>query len=88
MALFFRRVSLSDGSDSDSSSASSPLRHEQPPPLLKTNNQVPLSHETTVVLFNIFSLSGGLFFFLIPHAWEVCGCALDLGKLEKKNLIM
>ncbi|KAJ6669504.1 hypothetical protein lerEdw1_000052, partial [Lerista edwardsae] len=31
------RVSLSDGSDSDSSSASSPLRHE-PPPLLKTNN--------------------------------------------------
>ncbi|XP_053144035.1 protein AF-9 isoform X4 [Hemicordylus capensis] len=32
-----RRVSLSDGSDSDSSSASSPLRHE-PPPLLKTNN--------------------------------------------------
>ncbi|XP_048359330.1 protein AF-9 isoform X2 [Sphaerodactylus townsendi] len=35
-----RRVSLSDGSDSDSSSASSPLRHE-PPPLLKTNsNQI------------------------------------------------
>ncbi|KAM6468383.1 protein AF-9 isoform 1-T1 [Liasis olivaceus] len=32
-----RRVSLSDGSDSDSSSASSPLHHE-PPPLLKTNN--------------------------------------------------
>ncbi|NXX98673.1 AF9 protein, partial [Centropus bengalensis] len=35
------RVSLSDGSDSDSSSASSPLHHEPPPPLLKTsNNQV------------------------------------------------
>ncbi|XP_027490885.1 protein AF-9 isoform X1 [Corapipo altera] len=33
-----RRVSLSDGSDSDSSSASSPLRHEPAPPLLKTNN--------------------------------------------------
>ncbi|XP_019336316.2 protein AF-9 isoform X4 [Alligator mississippiensis] len=33
-----RRVSLSDGSDSDSSSASSPLHHEPPPPLLKTNN--------------------------------------------------
>uniref|UniRef100_A0A8C5RCK1 Uncharacterized protein n=1 Tax=Laticauda laticaudata TaxID=8630 RepID=A0A8C5RCK1_LATLA len=32
-----RRVSLSDGSDSDSSSASSPLHHD-PPPLLKTNN--------------------------------------------------
>ncbi|XP_027714916.1 protein AF-9 isoform X2 [Vombatus ursinus] len=36
-----RRVSLSDGSDSESSSASSPLRHEPPPPLLKTNsNQI------------------------------------------------
>ncbi|NXW10555.1 AF9 protein, partial [Fregetta grallaria] len=36
-----RRVSLSDGSDSDSSSASSPLHREQAPPLLKTNtNQV------------------------------------------------
>ncbi|XP_050769149.1 protein AF-9 isoform X2 [Gymnogyps californianus] len=33
-----RRVSLSDGSDSDSSSASSPLHHEPAPPLLKTNN--------------------------------------------------
>uniref|UniRef100_A0A8B9IAA3 MLLT3 super elongation complex subunit n=1 Tax=Anser brachyrhynchus TaxID=132585 RepID=A0A8B9IAA3_9AVES len=33
-----RRVSLSDGSDSDSSSASSPLHHEAAPPLLKTNN--------------------------------------------------
>ncbi|XP_027526535.1 protein AF-9 isoform X2 [Neopelma chrysocephalum] len=33
-----RRVSLSDGSDSDSSSASSLLRHEPAPPLLKTNN--------------------------------------------------
>ncbi|XP_030367277.1 protein AF-9 isoform X2 [Strigops habroptila] len=33
-----RRVSLSDGSDSDSSSASSPLHHEPTPPLLKTNN--------------------------------------------------
>ncbi|XP_051498830.1 protein AF-9 isoform X3 [Apus apus] len=32
------RVSLSDGSDSDSSSASSPLHHEPAPPLLKTNN--------------------------------------------------
>lgn len=32
------RVSLSDGSDSESSSASSPLHHEPPPPLLKTNN--------------------------------------------------
>ncbi|KAM6036096.1 protein AF-9 isoform 4-T4 [Theristicus caerulescens] len=36
-----RRVSLSDGSDSDSSSASSPLHHEPGPPLLKTsNNQI------------------------------------------------
>ncbi|XP_038259480.1 protein AF-9 isoform X2 [Dermochelys coriacea] len=36
-----RKVSLSDGSDSDSSSASSPLHHEPPPPLLKTtNNQI------------------------------------------------
>ncbi|NXX21023.1 AF9 protein, partial [Podargus strigoides] len=34
-----RRVSLSDGSDSDSSSASSPLHHEPAPPLLKTNNK-------------------------------------------------
>ncbi|XP_075267698.1 protein AF-9 isoform X2 [Opisthocomus hoazin] len=33
-----RRVSLSDGSDSDSSSASLPLHHEPAPPLLKTNN--------------------------------------------------
>ncbi|NWH61870.1 AF9 protein, partial [Geococcyx californianus] len=33
-----RRVSLSDGSDSDSSSGSSPLHHEPAPPLLKTNN--------------------------------------------------
>ncbi|NXO54114.1 AF9 protein, partial [Aramus guarauna] len=33
-----RRVSLSDGSNSDSSSASSPLHHEPVPPLLKTNN--------------------------------------------------
>ncbi|XP_042660727.1 protein AF-9 isoform X3 [Tyto alba] len=34
-----RRVSLSDGSDSDSNSASSPLLcHEPAPPLLKTNN--------------------------------------------------
>ncbi|KAM6226808.1 protein AF-9 isoform 6-T6 [Spheniscus humboldti] len=33
-----RRVSLSDGSDSDNSSASSPLHHEPAPPLLKTNN--------------------------------------------------
>ncbi|XP_052634472.1 protein AF-9 isoform X2 [Harpia harpyja] len=32
------RVSLSDGSDSDSSSASSPLHQEPAPPLLKTNN--------------------------------------------------
>ncbi|NWS46458.1 AF9 protein, partial [Probosciger aterrimus] len=36
-----RRVSLSDGSDSESSSASSPLHHEPAPPLLKTgNNQI------------------------------------------------
>ncbi|XP_021236489.1 protein AF-9 isoform X2 [Numida meleagris] len=36
-----RRVSLSDGSDSDSNSASSPLHHEPAPPLLKTNsNQI------------------------------------------------
>ncbi|KAM6033430.1 protein AF-9 isoform 3-T3 [Chlamydotis macqueenii] len=36
-----RRVSLSDGSDSDSSSASSTLHHEPAPPLLKTNsNQI------------------------------------------------
>ncbi|KFZ46436.1 Protein AF-9, partial [Antrostomus carolinensis] len=36
-----RRVSLSDGSDSDSSSASSPLHHEPAPPLLKNNsNQI------------------------------------------------
>ncbi|GAB0204425.1 protein AF-9 [Grus japonensis] len=36
-----RRVSLSDGSNSDSSSASSPLHHEPVPPLLKTtNNQI------------------------------------------------
>ncbi|XP_057221521.1 protein AF-9 isoform X4 [Malurus melanocephalus] len=33
-----RRVSLSDGSDSDSSSASSPRRHEPAPPVLKTSN--------------------------------------------------
>ena len=33
-----RRVSLSDGSNSEGSSASSPLHHEPPPPLLKTNN--------------------------------------------------
>ncbi|XP_075582725.1 protein AF-9 [Pelecanus crispus] len=33
-----RRVSLSDGSDSDSSAASSPLHHEPAPTLLKTNN--------------------------------------------------
>lgn len=33
-----RRVSLSDGSDSESSSVSSSLHHEPPPPLLKTNN--------------------------------------------------
>ncbi|NXY68880.1 AF9 protein, partial [Glareola pratincola] len=33
-----RRVSLSDGSDSDSGSASSSLHHEPAPPLLKTNN--------------------------------------------------
>uniref|UniRef100_H3AG37 MLLT3 super elongation complex subunit n=1 Tax=Latimeria chalumnae TaxID=7897 RepID=H3AG37_LATCH len=32
-----RRVSLSDGSDSESSAAASPQHHE-PPPLLKTNN--------------------------------------------------
>ncbi|PIO36927.1 hypothetical protein AB205_0038890, partial [Aquarana catesbeiana] len=32
-----RRISLSDGSNSESSSISSPLRHE-PPTLLKTNN--------------------------------------------------
>ena len=37
-SLFLFRVSLSDGSDSESSSASSPLHHEPPPPLLKTNN--------------------------------------------------
>ncbi|XP_065596688.1 protein AF-9 isoform X2 [Cyrtonyx montezumae] len=36
-----RRVSLSDGSDSDSNSASSPLHHEPAPPLLKANsNQI------------------------------------------------
>ncbi|XP_012986010.2 protein AF-9 [Melopsittacus undulatus] len=36
-----RRVSLSDGSDSESSSASSRLHHEPAPPLLKTtNNQI------------------------------------------------
>ncbi|NXC69138.1 AF9 protein, partial [Anhinga anhinga] len=33
-----RRVSLTDGSDSGSSSASSPLHHEPAPPFLKTNN--------------------------------------------------
>ncbi|NXI36091.1 AF9 protein, partial [Galbula dea] len=33
-----RRVSLSDGSDSDSGSASSPLHHQPAPPLLKNNN--------------------------------------------------
>ncbi|NXJ02867.1 AF9 protein, partial [Psophia crepitans] len=36
-----RRVSLSDGSNSDSSSASSPVHHEPVPPLLKnSNNQI------------------------------------------------
>ncbi|XP_016144603.1 protein AF-9-like [Sinocyclocheilus grahami] len=36
-----RRVSLSDGSDSENSSASSPLPHNDPQPLLKTaNNQI------------------------------------------------
>uniref|UniRef100_W5KW30 MLLT3 super elongation complex subunit n=1 Tax=Astyanax mexicanus TaxID=7994 RepID=W5KW30_ASTMX len=36
-----RRVSLSDGSDSENSSASSPLHHSEPPPLLKaSNNQI------------------------------------------------
>ena len=40
-SLFLFRVSLSDGSDSESSSASSPLHHDPPPPLLKaSNNQV------------------------------------------------
>ncbi|XP_018099244.1 protein AF-9 isoform X2 [Xenopus laevis] len=34
-----RRISLSDGSNSESSSVSSPLRNE-PPTLLKTNNQI------------------------------------------------
>uniref|UniRef100_A0A3B4E7G9 YEATS domain-containing protein n=1 Tax=Pygocentrus nattereri TaxID=42514 RepID=A0A3B4E7G9_PYGNA len=39
-----RRVSLSDGSDSENSSASSPLPHNEPPPLLKpSNNQVRLA---------------------------------------------
>ncbi|KAG9345472.1 hypothetical protein JZ751_008616 [Albula glossodonta] len=33
-----RRVSLSDGSDSENSSASSPTPRNDPPPLLKTNN--------------------------------------------------
>ncbi|XDV18881.1 hypothetical protein PO909_024479, partial [Leuciscus waleckii] len=33
-----RRVSLSDGSDSENSSASSPLPHNDPPPLLKSSN--------------------------------------------------
>ncbi|KAK1174955.1 protein AF-9-like isoform X1, partial [Acipenser oxyrinchus oxyrinchus] len=36
-----RRVSLSDGSDSDNSAASSPPAHREPPPLLKTSkNQI------------------------------------------------
>ncbi|XP_016398553.1 protein AF-9-like [Sinocyclocheilus rhinocerous] len=36
-----RRVSLSDGSDSENSSTSSPLPHNDPQPLLKTaNNQI------------------------------------------------
>uniref|UniRef100_A0ABM5FRW9 Protein AF-9 isoform X2 n=1 Tax=Pogona vitticeps TaxID=103695 RepID=A0ABM5FRW9_9SAUR len=42
-----RRVSLSDGSDSDSSSASSPLRHE-PTSLLKTNNNQILEVKTPI----------------------------------------
>ncbi|KAI5609582.1 protein AF-9 isoform X1 [Silurus asotus] len=33
-----RRVSLSDGSDSENSSSSSPLPHNEPPALLKANN--------------------------------------------------
>uniref|UniRef100_F7EYN1 MLLT3 super elongation complex subunit n=1 Tax=Ornithorhynchus anatinus TaxID=9258 RepID=F7EYN1_ORNAN len=32
------RVSLSDGSDIESNSTSSPLHHDLPPPLLKANN--------------------------------------------------
>ncbi|XP_062373160.1 protein AF-9 [Sardina pilchardus] len=35
-----RRVSLSDGSDSENSSASSPLSRHEGPPLLKSNNQI------------------------------------------------
>ncbi|XP_065131520.1 protein AF-9 isoform X1 [Paramisgurnus dabryanus] len=35
-----RRVSLSDGSDSENSSASSPLPHNEPTNLMKTNNQI------------------------------------------------
>ncbi|XP_055052697.2 protein AF-9 [Misgurnus anguillicaudatus] len=35
-----RRVSLSDGSDSENSSASSPLPHNEPTNLMKTNNQL------------------------------------------------
>uniref|UniRef100_U3JKD4 MLLT3 super elongation complex subunit n=1 Tax=Ficedula albicollis TaxID=59894 RepID=U3JKD4_FICAL len=43
-----RRVSLSDGSDSDSSSASSPLRHDPAPPVLKTSNSQILEVKTPI----------------------------------------
>uniref|UniRef100_A0A803W6X0 MLLT3 super elongation complex subunit n=1 Tax=Ficedula albicollis TaxID=59894 RepID=A0A803W6X0_FICAL len=42
------RVSLSDGSDSDSSSASSPLRHDPAPPVLKTSNSQILEVKTPI----------------------------------------
>lgn len=48
--FFFRRVSLSDGSDSDSSSASSPLRHEPAPPVLKTSNSQVKKMQFSLVL--------------------------------------
>ncbi|MGH0124797.1 UNVERIFIED_CONTAM: hypothetical protein FKN15_074498 [Acipenser sinensis] len=38
-----RRVSLSDGSDSDNSAASSPPAHREPPPLLKTSKNQDIS---------------------------------------------
>uniref|UniRef100_A0A8C3V4L6 MLLT3 super elongation complex subunit n=1 Tax=Catharus ustulatus TaxID=91951 RepID=A0A8C3V4L6_CATUS len=43
-----RRVSLSDGSDSDSSSASSSLRHDPAPPVLKTSNSQILEVKTPI----------------------------------------
>uniref|UniRef100_A0A673HXB5 AF-9 ANC1 homology domain-containing protein n=1 Tax=Sinocyclocheilus rhinocerous TaxID=307959 RepID=A0A673HXB5_9TELE len=80
-----RRVSLSDGSDSENSSTSSPLPHNDPQPLLKTaNNQVSwnnlLCHSIPLIV-NLIEETGH--FHITNTTFDFDLCSLDKTTVRK-----